>query len=50
MAEKCPICHMEPETHKKEEFWVIGCKNDSCPFAWRNSKYRYPNIQAAEEY
>ena len=49
MAEKCPICHMEPETHKKEEFWVIGCKNDSCPFAWRNSKYRYPNIQPAEE-
>lgn len=26
MAEKCPICHMEPETHKIEEFWVIGCK------------------------
>ena len=41
---------MEPETHKKDEFWVIGCMNDSCQFACRNSKQRYPSPQAEEDW
>ena len=49
MAENCPICHVEPESHQYDEFWVIGCSNADCPLSVKRSKYRYPNQYEAEE-